>query len=251
MKISRCMVSGKAQYCVIDGADVRLLSAPPFEQLVEDGRVLPAKVVTFLPPVSPSKIVAVGLNYRDHAKEFGKAMPEEEPLIFIKPATAIIGNGDDIVYPAMSQRVDYEGELAVVIGKTAKRVSVEQAREHIFGFTIMNDVTARDLQKKDVQYTRSKSFDTFAPIGPWIETVLAPENLFIRTSVNGVVKQDGTTSDMHFSVEQIISFVSQVMTLLPGDVISTGTPPGIGPMNRGDSVEVEVEGIGRLKNRLV
>ncbi len=250
MKISRCTVSGKTYFCVIENEDVRLLSEPPFETMKYDGRRLSVKDVTFLPPVSPTKIVAIGLNYRDHAKEFGKAMPDE-PLIFIKPTTALIGNGDDIVYPALSQRVDYEGELAVVIGKTAKRVSVEQAKEHIFGYTIMNDVTARDLQAKDVQYTRAKGFDTFAPVGPWIETELAPENLSIKTTVNGAVKQDGTTADMHFSVAQIISFVSQVMTLLPGDIISTGTPPGIGPMNRGDSVEVEIQGIGRLKNKLV
>ena len=250
MKIGRCSVSGKAYYCVLNGTDVRLLAAPPFENIVYDGRDVPVSEVTFLPPVSPSKVVAIGLNYRDHAKEFGKPMPGE-PLIFIKPTTALIGDGDDIVYPEMSERVDYEGELAVVIGKTAKQVRVEEARDHIFGFTIMNDVTARDLQAKDVQYTRAKGFDTFAPIGPWIETELAPENLSIKTSVNGILKQDGTTADMQFSVYQIISFVSHVMTLLPGDVISTGTPPGIGPMNRGDSVEVEIQGIGVLHNRLV
>ncbi len=250
MKISRCRVSGNEYYCVINGEDVRLLSAPPFEQIVYNGRTVKKNDVTFLPPVSPSKIVAIGLNYRDHAKEFGKPMPEE-PLIFIKPPSAVIGDGDDIVYPAMSERVDYEGELAVVIGRLAKQVSVEQAKDHIFGFTIMNDVTARDLQAKDVQYTRAKGFDTFAPMGPWIETELAPENLSVKTSVNGILKQDGTTADMKFSVYQIISFVSQVMALLPGDVISTGTPPGIGPMHRGDSVEVAIQGIGILHNRLV
>lgn len=250
MKIGRCFVSGKEYYGVINDRDVQLLSLPPFEGIVYDGRVVKKDDVTFLPPVWPSKIVAIGLNYKAHAKEFGKPMPDE-PLIFIKPASAIIKDGDDIVYPEMSKRVDYEGELAVVIGKKAKNVSAGKAGEYIFGYTIMNDVTARDLQAKDVQYTRAKSFDTFAPIGPWIETELTPENLSIKTSVNGVLKQDGTTADMQFSVYQIISFVSQVMTLLPGDVISTGTPPGIGPMDRGDSVEVEIRGIGKLHNRIV
>jgi 2-keto-4-pentenoate hydratase/2-oxohepta-3-ene-1,7-dioic acid hydratase in catechol pathway len=250
MKISRCLVSGKEYYCVINDKEVRLLSKPPFEGIVYDERIVKKNEVQFLSPVRPSKIVAIGLNYRDHAKEFGKPMPDE-PLIFIKPTTAIIRDGDDIVYPEMSKRVDYEGELAVVIGKKAKHVSVDQAGEYIFGYTIMNDVTARDLQAKDVQYTRAKSFDTFAPIGPWIETEISPDKLFIRTYVNGVLKQDGNTSDMQFSVYQIISFVSQVMTLLPGDIISTGTPPGIGPMNKGDSVEVEIQGIGTLHNRIV
>lgn len=250
MKIGRCLVSGKEQYCVVDDHEVHVLSAPPFQGVVYSGTVIEKNDARLLPPVTPSKIVAIGLNYKAHAKEFGKPMPDE-PLIFIKPATAIIGDGDDIVYPEMSKRVDYEGELAVVIGKQASHVSREQAKDYIFGFTIMNDVTARDLQAKDVQYTRAKGFDTFAPIGPWIETELNPGNLSIRTYVNGFLKQDGNTSDMQFTIYSIINFVSQVMTLLPGDVISTGTPPGIGPVNRGDTVEVEIQGIGRLRNKVV
>ncbi len=250
MKIGRCLVSGEEQYCVVDDHEVHVLSAPPFQDIVYSGTVIEKNDARLLPPVTPSKIVAIGLNYKAHAKEFGKPMPDE-PLIFIKPATAIIGDGDDIVYPEMSKRVDYEGELAVVIGREAKKVSVDLAGEYIFGYTIMNDVTARDLQAKDVQYTRAKGFDTFAPIGPWIETELNPGNLSIRTYVNGILKQDGNTSDMQFTINSIIHFVSQIMTLLPGDVISTGTPPGIGPVNRGDTVEVEIQSIGRLRNKVV
>lgn len=250
MKIGRCSAEGRGQYCVIRDREVHLLSGSPFNGITYSGIVFPVDRVHFLPPVQPSKIVAVGLNYAAHAREFDKAMPAE-PLLFIKPSTAVIGDGDDIVYPAMSKRVDYEGELALVIGKEASHVTVEEARDYVLGFTIMNDVTARDLQASDVQYTRAKSFDTFAPIGPWIETEIDPGSLSIKTYVNGTLKQEGVTSDMHFPPYELISYISQVMKLLPGDIISTGTPPGIGPMNRGDTVEVEVQGIGRLKNRLV
>ncbi len=250
MKIGRCFLEGTARYCVLKDAEVYLLAAPPFSGMVEDGRVVRPYEARMLPPVEPSKIVAVGLNYRAHAKEFGKPMPDE-PLIFLKPTTAVIGDREDIVYPGASARVDYEGELAVVIGRKAKDVAEEAAAGYIFGFTIMNDVTARDLQAKDVQYTRAKGFDTFAPIGPHIETDLDPGGLSIRTYVNGTLRQEGNTSDMQFSVYRIISFVSHVMTLLPGDVVSTGTPPGIGPVNKGDVIEVEIQGIGRLHNRVV
>lgn len=250
MKIGRCLVGEKEHYCVIEGEYLRLLSSPPFEGIIYSDTVVELGRVKLLAPVQPSKIVAIGLNYKAHAQEFGKPMPDE-PLIFIKPATAVIGDGDDIVYPEMSKRVDYEAELAVVIGKKAKNISVEQAEEYIFGYTIMNDVTARDLQAKDVQYTRAKGFDTFAPIGPWIETEIKPDNLYIKTYLNGFIKQDGNTSDMQFSVYQIISFISRIMTLLPGDIVSTGTPPGIGPMKKGDLVEVEIQGIGRLHNKVV
>ncbi len=229
---------------------MHLLSGAPFDGVVHGGAAIQGDAVRLLAPVVPSKIVAIGLNYKAHAKEFGKPMPEE-PLIFIKPSTAVIGNGDDVVYPAMSKRVDYEGELAVVIGKKTHDVTEEQAKDCVLGFTVMNDVTARDLQAKDGQYTRAKGFDTFAPIGPWIETELDPGNLSIKTSVNGVLKQDGNTSDMQFPVYQLVSFVSHIMTLLPGDVISTGTPPGIGPVNRGDVMEVEIQGIGKLHNKVV
>lgn len=204
--------------------------------------------IRFLPPCCPTKIVAVGLNYRDHAAEMKKP-PPEEPLIFMKPTTALIGHEDKIIYPKhMSSRVDYEGELAVVIGKRTKWVSEDDALNYVFGYTCINDVTARDLQAKDVQYTRAKGFDTFAPMGPVIETELDPSNLQISTFLNGERRQHSRTSELIFSVPRLISFISRVMTLLPGDIIATGTPAGIGPMRVGDKVEVEIEGIGILRN---
>ncbi|MBI5344655.1 MAG: fumarylacetoacetate hydrolase family protein [Deltaproteobacteria bacterium] len=204
--------------------------------------------VKLLPPAAPSKIVAVGLNYRAHAAEFNKPLPET-PLIFMKPSTALIGPGDEIIYPShMSHRVDYEGELAIVIGKTAKDVPPEKAKDHVLGYTCFNDVTARDLQGKDIQYTRAKGFDTFAPLGPWIETDMDPQGARIETYLNGEKRQDTSTKDMIFNVYELISFVSSVMTLLPFDVIATGTPSGVGKMKPGDEVEVRVLGIGSLKN---
>jgi 2-keto-4-pentenoate hydratase/2-oxohepta-3-ene-1,7-dioic acid hydratase in catechol pathway len=205
--------------------------------------------VKLLAPVVPTKIVSVGLNYRDHAKELDMPVPEE-PVIFIKPATAVIGPEETIIYPACSTRVDYEAELGVVIKGKVRNVSREQASEHIAGYTCFNDVTARDLQKKDVQWTRAKSFDTFAPIGPWVETDLDPSDLRIRAFLNGEVKQDSSTAEFIFTVPELVSFVSGVMTLSPGDVISTGTPSSVGPMESGDEVVVEIEGIGRLRNRV-
>jgi 2-keto-4-pentenoate hydratase/2-oxohepta-3-ene-1,7-dioic acid hydratase in catechol pathway len=201
-----------------------------------------------LPPCYPSKIVAVGLNYRDHAQEMKKT-PPEEPMLFMKPSTAVIGHEDKIIYPKhMSSRVDYEGELALVIGKRAYWVKESEAPNYLFGYTCINDVTARDLQAKDVQYTRAKGFDSFAPIGPVIETELDPTDLQISTFLNGERKQHSRTSNLIFSVQRLISFVSHIMTLLPGDIIATGTPAGIGSMKIGDKVEVEIEGIGILGN---
>jgi len=195
----------------------------------------------------PSKIVAVGRNYADHAKELGNDAPPE-PNIFMKPPTAVLAPGGTIIRPSISQRVDYEGELAIVIGSVAKNVDRARWREVVQGFTCANDVTARDLQKKDIQFTRAKSFDTFLPLGPHIETELDPSRLRIQTRVNGETKQDGNTADMIFKCDVIIEFITQVMTLLPGDVILTGTPAGVGPLNAGDTVEVEIEGIGVLRN---
>jgi len=195
----------------------------------------------------PSKIVAVGRNYADHAKELGNDTPIE-PIIFLKPPTAVLAPGGTIVRPAMSQRVDHEGELAIVIGAVAKNIRAADWRSIVQGFTCANDVTARDLQKKDVQFTRAKSFDTFCPLGPHVETELDPSRLRIKTRVNGVVKQDGNTEQMVFKCDFLIEFITAVMTLLPGDVILTGTPAGVGPLNAGDVVEVEIEGIGTLRN---
>ncbi len=205
-------------------------------------------LVKILPPCTPTKIVCVGLNYSDHAEEMNAKVPED-PRIFIKPNTAIIGHEDTIIYPEhMSARVDYEGELAVVMGKRAKGISSDEALDYVFGYTCLNDVTARDLTAKDIQYTRGKGFDTFAPFGPFIETELDPSNLHISTYLNDEIKQSSNTSMLIFSVPKLISFISNVMTLLPGDIISTGTPSGIGPMKKGDTVEVHIEGIGILRN---
>jgi 2-keto-4-pentenoate hydratase/2-oxohepta-3-ene-1,7-dioic acid hydratase in catechol pathway len=203
--------------------------------------------VSLLPPCQPTKIVAVGLNYRGHAREMHMAIPDE-PLLFLKPATAVIGPGAPVIYPKMSQRVDYEGELGVVIGRLCKNVSERDAPEYVFGYTCLNDVTARDLQKKDGQFTRSKSFDTFCPVGPCIETELDPSTAIIETRLNGQLRQQTSTADFIFPVYRLVSFISQVMTLMPGDVIATGTPSGIGPMQPGDEVEVRIRGIGSLKN---
>ncbi|MDP3066936.1 MAG: fumarylacetoacetate hydrolase family protein, partial [Methanobacteriaceae archaeon] len=202
------------------------------------------------PPVQPSKVVCVGLNYRDHAEELNMEIPDE-PILFLKPHTAVIGHGASIIYPPQSHQVDYEAELAVVVGKDAHKISKENAFDYIAGYTILNDVTARDLQRKDGQWTRAKSFDTFCPIGPWIETDLDPGNQNISLLLNGQLKQKSNTRNMIFSVEELVSFISNIMTLKPGDVIATGTPPGVGSMQVGDMVEVEVEGIGVLKNRVL
>jgi 2-keto-4-pentenoate hydratase/2-oxohepta-3-ene-1,7-dioic acid hydratase in catechol pathway len=200
-------------------------------------------------PVTPPKIVAVGRNYAEHAKELGNEAPSE-PIIFLKPPTAVLDPNGTIVRPPQSQRVDFEGELAIIIGKSARNIRRDAWRSVVLGFTCANDVTARDLQKKDVQFTRGKSFDTFLPLGPCIETDLDPAALSLRTRVNGEIKQDGNTHDMVFDCGAIIEFITAIMTLNPGDVILTGTPSGVGPLNAGDRVEVEIEGIGLLANRV-
>jgi 2-keto-4-pentenoate hydratase/2-oxohepta-3-ene-1,7-dioic acid hydratase in catechol pathway len=205
--------------------------------------------VELLAPAEPSKVVCIGLNYVEHAKELKMALPEE-PIIFLKPSTAVIGPGAEIVMPPSSSQVDYEGELAVVIKERCRNVSAREADEYILGYANFNDVTARDLQRKDGQWTRAKSFDTFAPMGPYIVD-LDPSSLKIETRVNGIVRQKSSTSDLIFSVPELIEFVSGIMTLLPGDVIATGTPPGVGSLEAGDVVEVEVEGLGTLRNEVV
>jgi 2-keto-4-pentenoate hydratase/2-oxohepta-3-ene-1,7-dioic acid hydratase in catechol pathway len=206
--------------------------------------------VRLLAPTVTSKVVCIGLNYRDHAKELNLTLPEE-PLLFLKPSTSVIGPGDEIVMPKQSSRVDYEAELGVVIGRIARKVSRKAAKDHILGYTCLNDVTARDLQSKDGQWTRAKGFDTFCPIGPWIETDVDPKDLDIRLFVNGEQKQASRTSNLIFDPYALVEFISHVMTLMPGDVIATGTPAGIGPLKSGDSVEVRIEGVGSLTNRVV
>jgi 2-keto-4-pentenoate hydratase/2-oxohepta-3-ene-1,7-dioic acid hydratase in catechol pathway len=221
-------------YRILDNGQTRETSTPP-------------QNAQLLPPTTPTKIVAVGRNYAEHARELGNDAPPE-PIIFLKPPTSLLAPGATIVRPPISNRVDYEGELAIVIGREARNVPRERWREVVRGFTCANDVTARDLQKKDVQFTRGKSFDTFCPIGPCIETELDPSKLRIQTRVNGEIKQNSNTEQMIFKCDFLIEFITQVMTLLPGDVILTGTPAGVGPLASGDVVEVEIEGIGTLKN---
>jgi 2-keto-4-pentenoate hydratase/2-oxohepta-3-ene-1,7-dioic acid hydratase in catechol pathway len=205
--------------------------------------------VRLLAPILPSKVVCIGKNYADHVEEMGGDQPPEEPVIFLKPSTAVCGPGDPIRRPvAISERTDYEGELAVVIGRVCSDVPVSRVPEVIFGYTCANDVTARDLQAKDGQWTRAKGFDTFCPLGPWIETDLDPADLALTTRLNDEVKQQSRTSMLLHNVAAIVAFVSQVMTLLPGDVVLTGTPAGIGPMDKGDEVTVTIEGIGTLSN---
>jgi len=201
-------------------------------------------------PIRPSKIVCVGRNYREHAAELGNKMPDE-PLLFLKAPSAIILSGDEIVLPSASQQVEHEGELGVVIGRVARNIpNDEDPLSYVLGYTCVNDVTARDLQRKDVQFTRGKSFDTFCPVGPWIETDIDPSNVAVETRLNGEVKQKGNTADMAFSVAFLIRYISEIMTLYPGDLIATGTPAGVSRMKPGDIVEVEVAGIGILQNRV-
>ncbi len=214
-----------------------------------DGRSLPLAQLRLLPPVAPSKIVCVGRNYAEHARELGNVVPTE-PLIFLKPPSSLNGHKGEIVYPAISQLVSYEGELGLVIGKRARHIKAEEAWDCVAGYTIVNDVTARDLQKKDGQWTRGKGFDTFCPVGPWWvpKEDLAFDNLRVITRVNGEVKQDAPVTDMIFSVGAILQYVTEFMTLEPGDLIATGTPPGVGPVQVGDTVEVEIPGLGILEN---
>jgi 2-keto-4-pentenoate hydratase/2-oxohepta-3-ene-1,7-dioic acid hydratase in catechol pathway len=208
--------------------------------------------VRLLPPCAPTKIVCVGRNYPEHARELGNEVPAE-PLIFMKPPSSLIASGDNIVYPAISQRVDFEGELGVIIGRRGRNIRREDAMDHVLGYTCVNDVTARDLQKKDGQWTRGKGFDTFCAVGPLMvpKEELQFDDLRIITTLDGVVKQDGCVQDMLFPVDVIIAYVSAFMTLEPGDLIATGTPPGVGPMQLGSTVQVQIEGIGVLRNTVV
>ncbi len=253
MKIVRFLPPGKDApfYGVLKGNRISTIVASPFEgMIVETSEEYDLDSCTLLSPCEPSKVVAVGLNYKDHAKELGMDLPKE-PLIFLKPASSVIGPLEKIVCPPSSNQVEYEAELAVVIGKRAKDVIAEKALDFVLGYTCLNDVTARDLQKKDVQFTRSKSFDTFCPIGPFIETKLDPSMVQVRSFLNGEKRQDSNTSQLVHPVERLVEFISGVMTLEPGDVIATGTPYGVGQIRPGDEIVVEVEGVGRLINPVV
>jgi 2-keto-4-pentenoate hydratase/2-oxohepta-3-ene-1,7-dioic acid hydratase in catechol pathway len=251
MRLVRYLWGDHPRYGVLADDVIRPLLRPFYLDSITAGERCSLEEVDLLAPCTPSKIVALGLNYRDHAAEFGHPVPDE-PLIFLKPGTAVIGPEEMIIYPRMSRRVDYEAELAVVIGRKAHQVREEEAKNYIMGYTAFNDVTARDLQKKDGQFTRAKGFDTFAPLGPWIETEIEdPDNLTVEAYLNGERRQHSNTNNMVFSVAYLVSFISRIMTLLPGDVIATGTPSGIGPMRPGDVVEIRVEGIGTLRNQVV
>lgn len=246
MKTGRALTSEgtMVRFCSENGMDFYRCAPDTFKP---EGSI---EVKKFLSPVLPGKVVAVGLNYRDHAEELGLNLPKE-PVLFMKPATSVIGPLDDIIYPWQSKRVDYEAELAVVISKDCRNVRAANASDVILGYTCLNDVTARDLQEADGQWTRAKSFDTFAPIGPWIETGIAdPHCLAITSRLNGEIKQSSNTKNLIFSVFELVEFISGIMTLNRGDVIATGTPSGIGPMNPGDEIEIELEGIGVLKNQV-
>jgi 2-keto-4-pentenoate hydratase/2-oxohepta-3-ene-1,7-dioic acid hydratase in catechol pathway len=251
MKIYRFKHDAKTYAGVLREDKLYPIRGSMFRKFQTAKKGIPVGDVTLLPPVMPSKIIAVGLNYKDHAMERGRPLPEE-PLLFLKPSSAVVGPNDIIVYPAMSKRVDFEGELAVVIKKKTARLRPDDpAENYILGYTCFNDVTARDLQTKDVQFTRAKSFDTFACIGPCIATDIDPSRLRLKTFLNGKLKQSGNTRNLIFSVPILVRFVSNVMTLNPGDVITTGTPAGIGPMVPGDRVDVQIEGIGTLSNTVM
>jgi len=252
MRIARVSVpelSGPV-FGLVTGTKIEILKGHPFAELEPSGVVFDLEKVKILSPVLPSKVVCVGKNYADHAKEMGGEVPIE-PVIFIKPSTTVIGENDPIVLPAQSKNVHHEVELAVVISHLCKNVEVDRAAEVILGYTIANDVTARDLQNSDGQWTRAKSFDTFCPLGPWIETDLDPTNLDLSCEVNGEIKQSGNTRDLIRSAHEMVAWLSQVMTLLPGDVILTGTPAGVGPIVAGDVVDLTVQGIGTLSNPVV
>lgn len=240
------------RYAVVDGKDVYPFASREFPGMgaKPESQSLQLDQMEVLAPVQPSKIVCVGRNYREHAAELGNKMPDE-PLLFLKAPSSIICNEERIELPPQSQQVEHEGELGVVIGRQARNLSEDDdALSYVFGYTCVNDVTARDLQRKDVQFTRGKSFDTFCPVGPWIVTDIDPTKVQVTTRVNGVVKQQGDTGDMAFSVDYLIRYISAVMTLFPGDLIATGTPAGVSRLKDGDTVEVEVAGVGVLRNHV-
>ena len=246
MRVLRVMYQDKIFHGALEDKTIRCLNT---SLGLKDP--VPLSEVQVLPAVMPTKVVCVGLNYHGHAREMNKEVPNE-PLLFLKPPSAVIGTGEAIICPAQSQDVHYEGELAVVMGKVCRKVKVADVPDHVFGFTCANDVTARDLQNRDVQYTRAKGFDTFCPIGPWIETAVKdPGELTLRTRVNQEVRQEESTRDMIVSPYELVSYVSGIMTLMPGDIILTGTPSGVGTLHPGDEVHVEIDKVGVLMNRAI
>lgn len=250
MRIVRFLYKKKIFWGVVEEDLVRVMENAPWSNIELTKKSVPIDKIKLLPPATPSKIILAGLNYKDHAKELNMELPEE-PIIFLKPPTTLIAHEEDIIYPKEVSRLDYEGELALVLKKGGRNIPESQAGSYILGYTCLNDVTARDLQKKDVQWTRAKSFDTFCPLGPWLETDINPSSVRIKTYLNGQIKQDSSTVNFIFLVNYLVSFISRIMTLCSGDVISTGTPPGVGEVKIGDNIEIEIEGIGKLRNRVV
>jgi 2-keto-4-pentenoate hydratase/2-oxohepta-3-ene-1,7-dioic acid hydratase in catechol pathway len=249
MRIVRVFTDGDARYGLADDSTITLITDEPFAAW-ETEEVIPLEGAHLMPPVTATKIVCVGLNYHEHAAELGMKVPSE-PVLFLKPPTAINGPGAKVNKPERVSSVDYEAELAVVIGRRTHRVAAKDADHHILGFMCGNDITARELQVEGGQWTAAKAWDGFCPVGPWIDTDVDPSDLAIEAVVNGEVRQSARTSDMIFGVPELVSYVSEMMTLLPGDVIMTGTPPGVGPMTPGDRVEIRIEGIGSLVNEVV
>lgn len=245
MRVGRIERGGETVWVVLEAGGARAFDRSPFEGGAPAGEAFPWTEVDLRAPAVPSKIVCVGRNYAAHAKELGNEVPKE-PLLFFKVPSAIVGPGGRVVLPPEAERVEHEAELAVVVGRRLRRASKDEARAAIFGFTCANDVTARDLQKKDGQWARAKGFDTFCPLGPWIETALDPSDLRVRCFVDEAPKQDGRTSQMIFDVPTLLAYVSQAFTLEPGDVVLTGTPDGVSPLADGQRVTVEIEGIGAL-----
>lgn len=250
MKIIRYSFDGVDSYGVKDDDTIKQIKGEPFEGIELTGQTVKYSEVKLLSPVKPSKIVAVGLNYLSHAKELNQDIPER-PLLFLKPPSSIINPFENIVRPKQSDQVEFEAELAIVIKKECRNVTKENVADYIFGFTCVNDVSARDLQFIESQWTRAKSFDTFNPVGPWIETDYDWRNKRVTSTLNGKIMQDSTTNDFIYDVEEVVSYISTIMTLMPGDIIPTGTPFGVGPMVSGDVIKIEVEGLGILENGVV
>jgi 2-keto-4-pentenoate hydratase/2-oxohepta-3-ene-1,7-dioic acid hydratase in catechol pathway len=249
MKIARFNLNGEIRFGSVVGDQVSLFAGNPFESKELSGESIALDQIQLLAPVTPSKIICIGMNYAAHAAEISQDVPDE-PLMFFKPISAIIGPNDTIVLPHQSDQVELEVELAVVIGKQAKNISKSEVESHIFGYTVGNDITARDIQFSDLQWARSKGFDTFCPLGPWIETDFDPTGKRLDSRVHGEQRQHATTRDMIFDVETIVSFVSENVTLFPGDIILTGSPAGISRITHGDVIECEIEGIGVLHNQV-
>jgi len=249
MRLARFLLNELVGYGIYMDDGVQPVAWEPFEESHESYQKLPHSEVSLLAPVVPTKIVCIGLNYRDHAEEFGMDIPEE-PTLFLKAPSTVLEPGGFVVYPERSQQVDYEAELAVVIGRNAWQVDEHKALEYVFGYTCGLDMTARDLQMSDGQWTRAKNFDTFCPLGPWIETELDPGGLDLSLKLNGTLKQHSNTSKLIAGVPRLISFISGIMTLCPGDVIMTGTPSGVGPVERGDEIEMSISGIGTLSCKI-